>query len=48
VKHLDNKILILNSAFSYEYGTVFTAILGMFVLIGGLFGMNSKKAREKS
>ena len=25
------------SAFSYEYGSVFTAVLGMFVLIGGLF-----------
>ena len=31
------------SAFSYEYGSVFTAVLGMFVLIGGLFGMDSKK-----
>ena len=31
------------SAFSYEYGSVFTAVLGMFVLIGGLFGMDSKR-----
>ena len=31
------------SAFSYEYGSVFTAILGMFVLIGGIFGMDSKR-----
>ena len=30
------------SAFSYEYASVFTAVLGMFVLIGGLFGMDSK------
>jgi hypothetical protein len=31
------------SAFSYQYGSVFTAILGMFVLIGGLIGMDSKR-----
>ena len=30
------------SAFSYEYASVFTAILGTFVLFGGLF-MDSKK-----
>lgn len=34
------------SAFSYEYGSVFTAILGMFILVGGLFGMDSKKEKE--
>ena len=33
------------SAFSYEYGLVFTTILGVFVFFGGLF-MDSKK--EKS
>jgi hypothetical protein len=33
------------SAFSYEYGLVFTSILGLFVFFGGLF-MDSKK--EKS
>ncbi|HEX2408510.1 MAG TPA: hypothetical protein VHJ38_15005 [Nitrososphaeraceae archaeon] len=31
------------SAFSYEYASVFTAILGTFILSGGLFGMDSKK-----
>ena len=31
------------SAFSYEYASVFTAILGIFILSGGLFGMDSKK-----
>ena len=31
------------SAFSYEYASVFTAILGTFILTGGLFGMDSKK-----
>jgi hypothetical protein len=30
------------SAFSYEYGLVFTSILGVFVFFGGLF-MDSKK-----
>lgn len=35
------------SAFSYEYGSVFTAILGLFVLAGGLVGMDSKK-KEKT
>jgi hypothetical protein len=33
------------SAFSYEYGLVFTAILGMFVFFGGIF-MDSKKERD--
>ena len=31
------------SAFSYEYAFVFTTILGLFVLSGGLFAMDSKK-----
>ncbi|MGI0051657.1 MAG: hypothetical protein ACRD8K_07965, partial [Nitrososphaeraceae archaeon] len=31
------------SAYSYEYGSVFTGILGIFVLSGGLFGMDSEK-----
>ncbi len=30
------------SAFSYEYGLVFTSILGLFVFFGGIF-MDSKK-----
>jgi hypothetical protein len=33
------------SAFSYEYGLVFTSILGLFVFFGGIF-MDSKK-KEK-
>ena len=33
------------SAFSYEYGLVFTSILGLFVLFGGLF-MDSKKEKK--
>ena len=33
------------SAFSYEYASVFTGILGIFVLSGGLFGMDSKKKK---
>ena len=33
------------SAFSYEYGLVFTAILGMFIFFGGIF-MDSKKKNE--
>ena len=33
------------SAFSYEYGFVFTSILGLFVFFGGIF-MDSKK-KEK-
>ena len=33
------------SAFSYEYGLVFTVILGMFVFFGGIF-MDSKKERD--
>jgi hypothetical protein len=33
------------SAFSYEYGLVFTAILGVFVLSGGLV-MDSKKKKN--
>ncbi|MGI0050752.1 MAG: hypothetical protein ACRD8K_03350 [Nitrososphaeraceae archaeon] len=33
------------SAFSYEYGLVFTSILGLFVLFGGLF-MDSKKKKS--
>jgi hypothetical protein len=33
------------SAFSYEYASVFTAILGVFVLFGGLVGMDSKKKK---
>jgi hypothetical protein len=32
------------SAFSYEYGLVFTSILGLFVFFGGLF-MDSKKKK---
>ncbi len=32
------------SAFSYEYGLVFTSILGVFVFFGGLF-MDSKKKK---
>jgi hypothetical protein len=32
------------SAFSYEYGLVFTTILGVFVLIGGIL-MDSKKKK---
>ena len=35
------------SAFSYEYGSVFTTILGIFVLTGGLFGMDSKKEKKR-
>jgi ABC-type transport system involved in multi-copper enzyme maturation permease subunit len=35
------------SAFSYEYALVFTAILGVFVLFGGLVGMDSKKKMVK-
>ncbi|HEX2406879.1 MAG TPA: hypothetical protein VHJ38_06690, partial [Nitrososphaeraceae archaeon] len=34
------------SAFSYEYAFVFTTILGLFVLSGGLFGMDSKKKNK--
>jgi hypothetical protein len=34
------------SAFSYEYAFVFTTILGLFVLSGGLFGMDSKKENK--
>ena len=33
------------SAFSYEYGIVFTSILGLFVFFGGLF-MDSKKKKS--
>jgi hypothetical protein len=33
------------SAFSYEYGFVFTTILGIFVLSGGLL-MDSKKKKK--
>jgi hypothetical protein len=33
------------SAFSYEYGLVFTFILGLFVFFGGLF-MDSKKKKS--
>jgi hypothetical protein len=33
------------SAFSWEYTSVFTAILGVFVMFGGLVGMDSKKKR---
>jgi hypothetical protein len=33
------------SAFSYEYGLVFTSILGLFVFFGGLF-MDSKKEKN--
>ena len=33
------------SAFSYEYGLVFTSILGLFVFFGGLF-MDSKKKKS--
>ncbi len=33
------------SAFSYEYGLVFTSILGVFVFFGGLF-MDSKKKKS--
>jgi hypothetical protein len=33
------------SAYSYEYASVFTAILGVFVLFGGLVGMDSKKKK---
>lgn len=36
------------SAFSYEYASVFTAILGLFVLAGGLVGMDSKKKKKKT
>ena len=35
------------SAFSYEYGSVFTAILGLFILSGGIIGMDSKKEGKK-
>ena len=34
------------SAFSYQYASVFTAILGVFVLFGGLVGMDSKKKKS--
>ena len=34
------------SAFSYEYGLVFTSILGLFVFFGGLF-MDSKKKKSE-
>ena len=34
------------SAFSYEYAFVFTTILGIFVLSGGLVGMDSKKKKS--
>ena len=30
------------SAYSYEYGSVFTTILGLFVFFGGIF-MDSKR-----
>jgi len=33
------------SAFSFEYGIVFTSILGLFVFFGGLF-MDSKKKKS--
>jgi hypothetical protein len=33
------------SAFSYEYGLVFTTILGVFILSGGLV-MDSKKKKQ--
>ena len=33
------------SAFSYEYGIVFTSILGLFVFFGRLF-MDSKKKKK--
>ena len=33
------------SAFSYEYGIVFTSILGLFVFFGGLL-MDSKKKKK--
>jgi hypothetical protein len=33
------------SAFSYEYGLVFTSILGLYVFFGGLF-MDSKKEKD--
>ena len=33
------------SAFSYEYGLVFTTILGVFILSGGLV-MDSKKKNQ--
>ncbi|MFB5601117.1 MAG: hypothetical protein ACE5SW_12930 [Nitrososphaeraceae archaeon] len=31
------------SAYSYQYGSVFIDILGLFVLTAGLIGMDSKK-----
>ena len=34
------------SAFSYQYASVFTTILGIFVLAGGLVGMDSKKKKK--
>jgi hypothetical protein len=35
------------SAFSYEYASVFTGIFGLFILTGGLVGMDSKKEKER-
>lgn len=34
------------SAFSFEYASVFITILGVFVLAGGLVGMESKKKKK--
>jgi hypothetical protein len=34
------------SAFSYEYGLVFTGIVGFFIFFGGLVGMDSKKEKK--
>ena len=34
------------SVYSFEYGSAFTAVLGMFILFGGLIGMDSKKNKQ--
>jgi hypothetical protein len=34
------------SSFSWEYASVFTAILGVCIMFGGLVGMESKKKKD--